>query len=192
MSEKITYGIKNLKYAKKTITEDGSVTFGTPVAIPGAYEISLPIVGDTAKVYADNITYVKIPSNQGYDGNFGCYGLPESFLTDVLGYTKDENSVLIEKASSEVSEFALLGEFSTDTVKTKRWVLYNCSAKRPEFGGQTKEETITAKQVSVPITATPLEGTDELIKATVTGDDSNSTWKNWFDKVYMPSESASV
>ena len=98
MNEKITYGIKNVKYAKKTIAEDGSVTFATPVAIPGAYEIALPTVGETAKVYADNITYVKIPSNQGYDGNFGCYGLPESFLTDILGYEKNFAIIIFGKS----------------------------------------------------------------------------------------------
>lgn len=190
--EKITYGIKNLMYAKKTVGENGQVSFAKPVAIPGAYEISLPTVGDTTKVYADNITYAKIPANQGYDGSFGCYGLPETFQKDILGYEEDANGVLVEKAGAVCSEFALLGEFNTDTEKTKKWVLYNCSAKRPEFGGETKQENITAKQVSVPIAASPLEGTDELIKATIVGDKDNTVWANWFNNVYMPNENASV
>ena len=72
---------------------------------------------------------------------------------------------LVEKADAVISEFALLGEFNTDAAETKRWVLYNCVSGRPEFGSSTKRENITAKQLSLPITATPLEDGSRTCKS---------------------------
>lgn len=184
---KITYGICNLHYAKKTIGEDGAVTFGTPAPIPGASEMSLDPVGDTTPVYADNIKYVVVQSNQGYDGTVSVYGIPEDFCTDILGMTKDGNGVLIENSGDAQAEFALLGEFESETAEKKRWALYNCSAGRTAFAGKTKEEGVEAQAFEIPVTASPLDGT-ENVKATITGTDTDATFKDWFKTVYVPTD----
>ena len=187
MSEKVTFGIKNVYYAVKTVSELGAVSYGTPVRLPGASEISLPTVGDPVKVYADNVVYVKFNVNQGYEGNLSIYNIPESFSKDILGMSTDGNGVLVENASAVQKDFALLFEFDTDTAKTKRNVLYNVSAGRPDQNGKTKEESIDPEAYSIPIAATPLEGT-EWVKASVVGDSTNATWTNWFSSVYTPDE----
>lgn len=188
MAEKITYGISNLYYALKS-TAAGVTSYGTPVPIPGAYEIALPPTGETVKIYADNITYVKALVNGGYDGNIGVYALPDSFYEDCLGQVKDSNGILVEAGNDVASEFALLGEIQTDTTQTKRFVLWNCSAGRPDLASATKEDSLSANQLSVPITATPVEGT-EIIKGTIMGDASNATWANWFNAVPMPADAS--
>ena len=182
---KITYGICNLHYAKKTVAEDGAVTFAAPVPIPGASEMSLSPSGETTPVYADNTKYVILQSNQGYDGTVSVYAIPEAFATDILGMTKDASGVLIESSSDILSEFALLGEFESETVKKKRWVLYNCTAGRTDFAGKTKEDSAEAQLYELPVTASPLEGT-EIVKATVSGTDSDPVFNDWFSAVWMP------
>lgn len=61
--------ICNVHYAKITVTEEGEVTFATPVAMPGAVSISMNPTGEPESFYADGIEYYVINNNQGYEGD---------------------------------------------------------------------------------------------------------------------------
>lgn len=188
MSEKVLYGIKNVYVAKRTTAESGAVTFGVPVHLAGASEIALGTVGDPVKVYADNITYVKFHVNQGYDGTLSVYNVPDWFSRDYLGMIVDNNGVLVESATAEQADFALIFEFDTETKKTKRTVLYNVTAGRTEINGKTKEEGVSPEAMSIPITATPSDDSG-YVKASVVGDLSDAAWASWLNSVYIPSAS---
>lgn len=182
---KITYGIKNLHYAKKTIGSEGAITYAKPVAMPGASEMSLEPSGENTPIWADDSKYVVVSSNQGYEGSITVYGLPESFCTDILGMTKDEKGVLLENADALQAEFALLGEFSSESADKKRWVMYNCTAGRPSIAGKTKEESVEAQTYEIDITASPREDTGD-VKASIVGTDADAIFKAWFQAVYEP------
>lgn len=184
---KITYGLSNLYYSKITVSDAGAVSFATPVKLPGGKELSLSPVGEDTKVYADDTTYVTISANQGYDGDLVLYDIPEGFATDILGMTKDKNGVLIENSDDVRPQFALLGEFKTDAAEKKRFVLYNCVAGRCDFSSQTKEDTATPNELSIPITASPASDTGN-VKATVVGIASDPKFAAWFTSVYTGAE----
>ena len=105
---KIKYNLKNVHFAKLTETEEGKITFATPVPITGAVSMSMEAQGEISPFYADGIVYYKTAANNGYEGDVELAILPESFLTDILGETLDSKKVLIENAEAQQAAFALL------------------------------------------------------------------------------------
>ena len=180
---KVKFNICNVHYALITVDEDGEVTFGTPEALPGAVSLSLEPNGEPSNFYADGYAYYTISNNMGYEGDLELAMVPESFRTDVLKESLDDNSVLVESANVETANFALLFEFDGD-VKKIRHVLYNCSAARPNIESTTNEEEIEVQTETLAITAAPLA--NGYVKAR-TGDSTTDTvYTGWYTSVYMP------
>ena len=180
---KVKFNICNVHYALITVDEDGEVTFGTPVAMPGAVSLSLEPNGEPSNFYADGYAYYTISNNMGYEGDLELAIVPESFRTDVLKESLDDNSVLVESANVETANFSLLFEFDGD-VKKIRHVLYNCSAARPNIESATNEEEIEVQTETLAITAAPLA--NGYVKAR-TGDSTTDTvYTGWYTSVYMP------
>ena len=180
---KVKFNICNVHYALITVDEDGEVTFETPVAMPGAVSLSLEPNGEPSNFYADGYAYYTISNNMGYEGDLELAMVPESFRTDVLKESLDDNSVLVESANVETANFALLFEFDGD-VKKIRHVLYNCSAARPNIESATNEEEIEVQTETLAITAAPLA--NGYVKAR-TGDSTTDTvYTGWYTSVYMP------
>lgn len=185
-TNKIKYGIKNVYYAVATISADGSATYGTPVALPGAVSLSLDQNGESTPFYADNIVYYTSVSNNGYEGDLELAKVPDSFLTDVLGYVADTNSVLYEDANAPAVHFALMFQFEGDA-HAKRHVLYNCTAQRPALSGQTKEDSIEPQTETMNITATTIYNSTvdkDIVKASCTPTEA-AQYNGWMTAVYQ-------
>ncbi len=180
---KVKFNIRNVHYAVATIDASGNATFGTPVPMPGAVSLSLDPEGEPTKFYADGYAYYIISNNMGYEGDLELAMVPESFRTDVLKETLDDNNVLVENANVETANFALLFEFDGD-IKKIRHVLYYCSASRPNIESQTNEDEIEVKTETLTITASPLS--NGLVKAKTGDDTTDTTYQNWYNEVYLP------
>ena len=55
--------------------------------------------GEPSNFYADGYAYYTISNNMGYEGDLELAMVPESFRTDVLKESLDDNSVLVESAN---------------------------------------------------------------------------------------------
>ena len=184
-TNKIKYGIKNVFYAVATIAADGSATYAAPVALPGAVSLSMDPQGELEPFYADNIQYYVSALNDCYEGNLELAKVPDSFLTDVLGYVADKNGVLYENATTV--HFALLFQFEGDA-HARRGVLYNCTATRPTVGGSTKEAQISPETQTLPIRATSVYNASvdkDVVKASVTPSEETQ-YNAWTSAVYQP------
>ena len=190
MGNKVKYNLKNVHAANLTKNEDGTYTYATPQAIPGAVSISLDAEGDSSPFYADGIVYFRSTANNGYSGDLEIALIPEWFRTDILKETLDKNGVLVESSNvTEMEKFALLFEFDGD-VRCIRHVLYNCSASRPSIESETKEDTIEPGTEKLSLTADPRE--DGLVKSRTGDSTSDATYADWYKKVYIPVAADSV
>ena len=183
MANKIKYGLRSVYYAVATEGSGGALTYATPVAIPGAVNMSLSAEGDTTPFYADDVVYFQTTANNGYSGTLEIALLPESFKTDVLGETLT-NGVYVEHANVTPKEFALLFEFQGDE-KATRHAIYRCSCSRPDVAGATKEASIEPQTETLNITAMPRIN-DYVVKASCP-QTTASTYTNWFSAVYTTS-----
>lgn len=188
---KIKYGLKNVYYAVATIATDGSATYSTPVALPGAVSLSLAPQGETTPFYADNIAYWTGISNTGYEGDLEVARLTDAFKTDILGYERDTNEVIFENANADPVHFALLFQFEGDQ-KATRHAMYNCVATRADASGETKGENIEPQTESVTINAKTIYvstlGTGmDIVKAESATSTDSTTYNSWFSSVYVPS-----
>ena len=185
-SNKIKFGIKGVHYAVCTVASNGSATYSTPVALPGAVNISLSPEGESSPFYADNIVYYTSISNNGYSGDLELAKVPDDFYKDVLGYTADTAGVLVEDANAPAKHFALMFQFEGDA-HAKRHVLYNCTAQRPDIAGATKEASIEPQTETISINATTIYNATldkDVVKASATPTESTA-YNAWFTTVYQ-------
>lgn len=177
---KILYGISKAYYAIATVS-GSSVTYGTPVALPGAVNLSMDAEGELTPFYADNITYWEGSSNNGYSCELELAMIPKAFYKDCLGYVEDSNGALFEDATVQPKEFAFLFQVETDG-DAKRVVLYNSKATRPSSEHATVEDTVEPGTEKINFNARP-RTTDAIVKASL-GVATASGYSTWFSSVY--------
>lgn len=182
MANKVKYGLKNVYYAIATDDGTGTLTYNTPVAWKGAVSLSMDAQGDTNNFYADNIIYWTGTANSGYQGDFECALIPDSFRVDVLGEELDDKGFYVERAGTPTVEFALLFQFEGDENAT-RHCLYRCTASRPAVSGQTVEASIEPQTESITLTAMA-RISDELVKSRCPY--TATAYTNWFTAVQEP------
>jgi len=178
MANKIKYGLRQVHYAVATPNTSGALTYATPVAIPGAVNLSLSAEGERNVFYADDVEYFVSESNNGYSGTLEVALIPESFKTDVLQEVVKTNGVYVESADKTPKEFALLFEFQGDD-KATRHALFRCICSRPDVSGSTKEQNIEPQTETLNITAMPRIN-DYVVKGSCpqTATTAYSAWYN--------------
>lgn len=192
---KVKFGLKNVRYAKLSISDSGIPSYGIPKPWPGAVSLGLDAEGDSNSFYADDSVYFTSIANNGYSGDFESALIPDEFSEDIMGNTRDENGVQLEDASVQPEAFALLFEFEGDK-NAIRHVLYNCKMTRSSVESETTEDSVEPKTEKGKITAsalvlpTPLtingKTVESLVKAKTTADTMTATYQNWYNSVYLP------
>ncbi|MEK4655944.1 MULTISPECIES: major tail protein [Bacillus] len=182
---KVAFGLKNVHYATYEV-KDGVVTFGTPIPMPGAVELTFDPRGDLIEFYADDMLYYSASNNQGYDGTLNIATIPEQFAIDALGEQLDaEDGVLNELADAKGKNFALLFEFDGD-VKATRHVMFNCTASRPTISSKTKTSSAEPNTNELKFVSSPIDITGKrMVKTKTTAKTTPAIYDNWYKKVYV-------
>lgn len=186
MANKVQYGLSNVYYAIATIANNGTATYSTPVAWPGAVSLSMDRDDNVEEFYADNIVYFTSGETSGYSGTLETALIPDSFREDVLGEVKDGKNVYFEDADAPTVHFALIFQFKGDANAVKH-VLYNCTASQPSVASETTTETVSPQTETLNITArTVMNSTinKNVVKARLS-DATSSAYTSWESAVYM-------
>lgn len=174
---KVQFGLRNVHYAVWNGT-----TYETPVAVPGAVNLTLDHEGETNKFYADDIAYFVTNTNNGYSGDLEIAKIPDQMLQDIFGYKLTEtDKVLQEDPDAVGASFALMYQVAGDQHNTC-FLLYSCTASLPAIGSQTKEETTEVRTQTITLTAVPRS--DGKCFAKTTADTPSTVIENWFKSVY--------
>ena len=192
---KVKYGVRNAHYAKLTIHDDGTFSYGPVMPWPGSVSLSLDAEGDANPFYADDSAYFVTVANNGYSGDFESALVPDDFNENVMGNASDENGVQLEDATRQPEAFALLFEFEGDK-KAIRHVLYNCKMTRSSVESSTTEDSTDPQTETGTITASPLvlpnpitiggKTIGSIVKGKTTADTEATVYQNWYNAVYVP------
>ena len=181
---KVQFGLKNVHIAPITIGENNAVTYGTPFALPGAVSLSLSPSGDENVFYADDIRYYVIAGNGSYDGNMVIAMVTDKFATDILGYEKDTNNLLVESSNVQPKQFAMTFEIQND-VSSRKYVLYNVSVGRADLSANTKEESVEVQTATLDISCTGAVDTG-YVRAYTTEETPSTIVNAWDTTIQVP------
>lgn len=165
-ANKVRFGLSQVHYGTYTVASDGTVTLGSPVAMPGA--VSLNLDPDTAEAifYADNDKYHVAKKNNGYTGELVMAKFPDSFKTTILNYIALTGGGIGE--SKKLTTKAMYLQFQVEgDVQDRRTILYNV-----EPGSITANPATTEDNVEV---------TTETLPITVVGDNKTGLVKSSFE-----------
>ena len=191
MADKVKFGIKNVHIFPITKLTSAP-TYASVIDVPGAVSFSMSAQGDINKFYADNIVYYQSAANNGYEGDLTLAMIPEKVFEEIFRQTPDTNGVMTEDASKESRAFAMTFEEEGD-VKGTKFVLYNCTATRPQISGQTKEEAVEVQTESITINAATVYFSGigkNVVKSKTDDNTTDATYNAWFSAVYVPGTSS--
>ncbi len=184
---KAHYDLIDVHYAKLTVNDDHTFSFGKPKRLRGSVGLELSAEGESITKRADGIDYYVAKSNNGYTGTLSMIEVPEEFKIDCLGEIVDTaTGAQIENADATQESFALLFGFKGD-VHRRRHVLYNCNASRPGLKGENKDNPKDPDTEELEFTASPLP--DGTVKMSSKEDTPNEVYHAWYDQVIVPGQS---
>ena len=182
---KVLFGLRNVYYSIITEGDNNSITYGTPVALPGAVNLSLSPEGDENVFYADDSRYYVVSTNSGYSGDLEIAMITDAFAENVLGNELDSNKLMVESKDGKHKSIALMFEVQSDE-SARRYVFYNVSIGRVSTNAATTEESTTVQTATLNITAAAAKDTG-YVRAYTTDLTPDATYNAWFSSVQVPS-----
>jgi len=184
MANKVQFGLSEVHIAPITVNNDGTFTYGTIFAIPGAVNLSLDASGDQADFAADNnARYFTDYANNGYTGTLEMAKLNEDFQTKILGMIKDTNGAILESGDDKLTPFALGFQIDGDETNTRFWY-YNCMASRPTQASATTDTSRTPQTETLNITAMRRPSDNRTRISMEKTEDNKTAYNGFFSTVY--------
>lgn len=150
MANKVTFGLSNVHVGTWT-EENGAVTLGTPMHIPGAVSWSPSQDSNQYTFYADNTAYWSDYTDGSIEGDLEMALFPDEFKTQFLGYQALTDGGLAQVKNAVKPHIYLCGEVEGDQEK-RRFIFFNGTCGVINREHNTIEENKEVQTESIPIT----------------------------------------
>lgn len=138
----MTIGLKDLVYAKMTVGEDGTVSYGEVKKLAEAISADLSVTVAEGTLYADDAVSESVKEFVKGALKLGIKDLETATVADILGQEVDEENVIYGGAEDEAPYLAV-GFRAKKTGDKYRYIwLYKVQFKVPNEKFQTKGEAI--------------------------------------------------
>ena len=197
---KVKFGLKNVHVFPMTETPDqstGAITmsYSSPIAIPGAVNLSLDVSEDTPDpFYADDgVYYVPAGASSGYSGNLEVALMPDEVKLALMTFIKDAADVMIELKEATSKLFGMTFEIASDD-KARKLVYYKCQFGRINLSASTNTSSKTPATDTAPITVLPTSQLFDLgdgnaisvVSGYSTPDTDSAVYNNWHSSIHTP------
>ena len=147
MANKVVFGVSNLHVGEYNVSTAGTVTLGTPYAVPGTVKISIEPNSEETKFYADNIVYWSSYSDSGMTGEIENAFFPDDFKTRFMNYQALSNGGIAQIKGKKNKPVYIAFQAEGDA-EARRGIFYNVAL------GQITREYSTTEDTTEPATAT--------------------------------------
>ena len=151
MANKVLFGVSNLYVGEYNVATSGSVTLGTPYAVPGTVKISMDAETEENKFYADNVTYWSGYSDNGYSGEIENALIDDTFKTKFMNYKALADGGIAQVKGQQNKTVYLMFQVEGDD-KARRGIFYNVSLGQISREYSTTEDSIEPATATLPFT----------------------------------------
>lgn len=164
---KVVFGIKNVHFGTYTVGTTGTVTLGSPFALPGTVNMTLEPESEETVFYADDTKYYTSYNDNGYTGELENANFTDAFKLAFMNYiTLDDGGIAQIKGVKNKTVYMMFE--SEGDVESRRGIIYNVEL------GQINREYATTEESAEPQTAT--------LSFTVNGDNGTGITKVSYGK----------
>lgn len=152
MADKVLFGFSNL-YVGTYTDNNGTVTLGEPVAVPGAVSYAAEPQGDQYTFYADNVAYYSSYTTGTYEGDLTVAMFDETFRTTFLGAVALADGGIAEIKNASKPNIYMMFQVNGDDAG-RRVIFYNGTIGSITREYSTIEESVEVQTESAPVTFT--------------------------------------
>lgn len=183
---KVHFGLCNV-YIAKRVASGGSVSYDTPVRVPGAVSLNRTKRSEASDFFADNILYFKGKKDSGEDLELVLADVPRSILLQYLNYLEANEGGIVSTDKIPDTAFALLFQVETDD-KARKFCYFNCTASEGDGENKTTETANEPQTDTLKIACAGEESGDyQIFKHVVESTDQN--YATFFSSVTIPTVS---
>lgn len=155
---KVMFGVSKLHFGLYTVEDDGTVTLGEPMHVPGTVNISLEADSEENKFYADNVVYWSGYSDNGLSGEIENALFSEEFKLAFMNYIALDDGGIAQIKGMQNKAVYMMFQAEGDQ-DARRMILYNISLGQITREFATTEDTVEPQTATLPFTVNGDNGT---------------------------------